>query len=136
EGHLHPGLSAAVGSVKEGGDVLLAIRAGKAVGIGIDDGVNAQSDSGRLGNVLDQLHLLSIETHPIDVIPLAVLVEYSHFFDASGNSIDQQVLSTLSRVDELESLVRVVRWVRRHMVRNGAGVAIVPVGDPGQPPAG
>ena len=117
---------------EERDDVLLPIRSGKSGGIRIDDGMHADADTRRLGDVLEQVHLLAVETNSIDLVALPPeRVKHTVFLHLRRDAVDQYVLAALGRVDELEALTRVGRRERGQMVRYGTAVAIVPVFDPG-----
>src|SRR5262249_54244808 len=100
-----------------------------------DGRVDAQADAGGLGNVFQQLHLPggAVVGHAVDVVALPVLPEQAVLPDAGGDAVDQDVFAALRRVDEFVALVRVpvVRGEGGQVVRDGAGVAVVPVGDRG-----
>ena len=94
--------------------------------------MNAQADPRGLGNVLDQFHLRTVVPDPVDVVSFPRALKKPHLLDAGGDPVDQDVFAALGRVDEVEALVRVVRGVGGEVVRDRAGVAVVPVGDPGE----
>jgi len=112
ERHQHLGLLVPPRAVEERADVLLAVRAGEAVGVRVDGGVNAQADAGAVRDVFQQLHLLAVIADAVDVVALAGPLQQPHLLDAGRNTVDQHILAALSGVDELEPLVRVVRRVR------------------------
>ena len=102
------------------------------VRIRIDDGMHADADTRRLGDVLEQVHLLAVETNSIDLVALPPeRVKHTVFLHLRRDAVDQDVLAALGRVDELEAFTRVGRRERGQMVRYGTAVAIVPVFDPG-----
>ena len=104
--------------------------------------MDAQADAGRLGHVLHQLHLagLAVVTDPVELISLAVdRVKQAHLPDPGGDAVQEDVLAALGRVDELESVERVLAVIRRigtEVVRDRARVAVIPVRDPGDLLAG
>ena len=59
------------GRLKNAHNVLLPVGGGEAVAVGIDDGVDAQADAGRLGDVLEQIHLLAVVVDAVEVVALA-----------------------------------------------------------------
>src|SRR5262249_36324545 len=94
------------------------------------------ADAGSLGDVLDQFHLPAVVPHAVNVVALAGAFQQAHLLDAGRDAVDQHVFAALGRVDELEAPVRVVGRVGGQVVRDGAGVAVVPVADPGEGAAG
>ena len=98
--------------------------------------MHAQADAGRFGDIFQQLHLLglAVVANAINMVSLAVAIEQAVLPDPRFQAIHEYVLSPLRGVDELEPLVRIatVGWKRREVVRDRAGVAIVPVRDPGK----
>ena len=99
--------------------------------------MNADADSRRLRDVLQEIHLLTVKADAIDLVALAPdRVEHAVFPDLSRYAVDQHVLAALRRVHEFETYAWVRRRESREVMRDRTAVAIVPIFDPGQRLAG
>ena len=98
--------------------------------------MDTEAHAGRFGDVLEQIHLacLAVVADAIDVTAPSGGAEHAVFADPRLQAIHEDVVAPLRRVDELEALVGVagVGGKRGEVVGNGAAVAVVPVGDPGE----
>src|SRR5271166_879900 len=72
-------------AIEECGDILLAVGAGEAFGVGIDDGVHPQADPCALGNILDQLHLRTVVPDPVDVVSFPRAFQETHLLQPGGD---------------------------------------------------
>ena len=99
--------------------------------------MHADADARRLRDVLEQVHLLPVESDAVDLVALAPdRIEHPALLDLRGEAIDQDVLTALGRVDELEALARIGRRECSQMVCDRATVSVVPILDPGHRLAG
>src|SRR5262249_8455676 len=57
---------------------------------------------------------------------------HAMFFDLSFQPVNQNVVATLSRVDELKTFIWIRRWISSQVMRNRARIAVVPITDPRQ----
>ncbi|NCX36562.1 MAG: hypothetical protein EBX19_08185, partial [Actinobacteria bacterium] len=136
EGGEDTGLVLPAGAGEEGGDILLAVGAGEAVAVRKRDSVDAQADAGGLGDVFKELHLagLAVVADAVDVVAHSVFPEHPVFLDAGLEAVHEDVVAALGGVDELKALVGIaaVGIEGGEVMGDGAGVPVVPVGDPGE----
>lgn len=114
----------------------MAVGAGKAVPVWEGDGVDTEADTGGLGDVFEKLHLpgLPVVADPVDVVSHAMLSEHSVFLDTGLQAVHENVVPALGGVNEFKAFVGVaaVSVEGGEVVGDGAGVPVVPVGDPGK----
>jgi len=134
EGGKHAGFLLSAGPGEKGGNVLLPVGAGETVPIGKGDRMNTQANPRGLGDVFEKFHLagLSVVANTINVVAHAVFPKHAVFLDACLETVHEDVISTLGGIDEFETLVRVatVGIESGEVVGDGAGIPVVPVGDP------
>ena len=63
------------GSVEKCAHIFLSIRSSKTRSIRMNGDVNSKSNSRRNRNILDQIHLLTIEMHAINMIALTPAIQ-------------------------------------------------------------
>ena len=88
--------------------------------------MHANADTSCLGDVLQKVHLLAVEADAVDLVALAQIGQRPVLFDLGRDAIGQSVLGTLRRVDNSKPF-RGSAGEGGEIVRDGAGVAVVPV---------
>ncbi len=118
-------------AVEAGRDVLLSVGDEIALrGLRIDVHVHAETEARGFRDILHHLHLRAVVAHAIDV------EAFPRRLDLGGDAVDQRILAALGAVDPLEALRRIRAREGAQMMRDRVVVAVVPIRDPGERPAG